>query len=86
MATIGGGHRLLPPDALAKALAKAGVADDTRVVLYGDQPMTTGWIYMTLAAIGHGDDVSMLDGGIRLWQDREASDFERRAGRGVRSR
>jgi thiosulfate/3-mercaptopyruvate sulfurtransferase len=68
MATIGDGHRPLPPDALAKLWAKAGVSDDTRVVLYGDSPMTTGWMYMTLAVIGHGEQVSMLDGGIRLWE------------------
>src|SRR5881397_3711730 len=65
MDTVGGDHRLLPPDALAKALAKAGAADGTHIVLYGDRPMETGWLYMTLAAIGHADDVSMLDGGIR---------------------
>jgi thiosulfate/3-mercaptopyruvate sulfurtransferase len=69
MDTVGGDHTLLPPDALAKTLAKAGAADGTRIVLYGDRPMETGWLYMTLAAIGHSDDVSMLDGGIRLWQD-----------------
>ena len=68
MATIGDGHKLLPLDQLAKLWAKAGVSDDTRVVLYGDSPMTTGWMYMTLAAIGHGDQVSMLDGGIRVWE------------------
>ena len=56
-------------DRLAQVLAaKAGVADGTHVVLYGDSPMQTGWIYMTLAAIGHGGDVSMLDGGINLWR------------------
>jgi thiosulfate/3-mercaptopyruvate sulfurtransferase len=69
MDTVGADHRLLSPDALAKALSKAGAADGTRVVLYGDRPMETGWLYMTLAAIGHGGDVSMLDGGIALWQD-----------------
>ena len=31
--------------------------------------METGWLYMTLAAIGRSDDVSMLDGGIRLWEN-----------------
>lgn len=68
MATIGDGHKLLQADALAKIWANAGVSDDTRVVLYGDSPMTTGWMYMTLAAIGHGDQVSMLDGGLRVWE------------------
>lgn len=68
MATAGAGHRLLPAEALAKVWADAGVSDDTRVVLYGDSPMATGWMFTTLAAIGHGDQVSMLDGGIALWQ------------------
>lgn len=67
MATIGNGHRLLPPDALARVWAKAGIGDDTRVVLYGDSPMATGWMFASLAAIGHGEQVSLLDGGIKLW-------------------
>jgi thiosulfate/3-mercaptopyruvate sulfurtransferase len=62
-------HRMLPPADLARVLAaKAGAADGTHLVLYGDSPMQTGWIYMTLAATGHADDVSMLDGGINLWR------------------
>jgi len=68
MDTVGDNHRLLPLAELARALARAGVADGTHVVLYGDSPMETGWIYMTLAAIGHEGDVSMLDGGINLWR------------------
>src|SRR5262245_48978494 len=43
MATVGNDHRPLPADAMAKAWAKAGVGDDTHVVLYGDSPMATGW-------------------------------------------
>ena len=68
MDTVGDNHRLLPPDALVRALAKVGAADEARVVLYGDSPMATGWVYMALASVGHADDVSMLDGGIVLWQ------------------
>jgi thiosulfate/3-mercaptopyruvate sulfurtransferase len=68
MATVGDGHRLASPDAVARAFARAGASDGSHVVLYGDSPMTTGWVYMALASIGHGDDVSMLDGGIALWQ------------------
>ena len=68
MDTVGDDHRLLPPDAIAKALTKAGAADGTRVVLYGDRPMETGWLFMTFAATGHAGDVSMLDGNIALWE------------------
>jgi 3-mercaptopyruvate sulfurtransferase SseA len=67
----GGGmdHRMLPVSELAKVLAsKAGAADGTHIVLYGDQPMQIGWIYMTLAAVGHAGDVSLLDGNTNLWR------------------
>lgn len=62
------GHRPAAADVLVRAFTKAGVADGAHVVLYGDTPMATGWVYMTLATIGHGDDVSWLDGGMALWQ------------------
>jgi thiosulfate/3-mercaptopyruvate sulfurtransferase len=62
------GHRLAPNDVLVRAFTQAGVADGAHVVLYGDTPMATGWVYMALAAIGHADDVSWLDGGMALWQ------------------
>jgi len=68
METIGSGHTLLPPDKLAAVLTKAGVADGVHVVLYGDSPMTTGWVFMSIASVGHEADVSMLDGGIDLWR------------------
>jgi thiosulfate/3-mercaptopyruvate sulfurtransferase len=71
MATVqmgANGHRLAPNDVLARALAKAGAADGTRVVLYGDSPMATGWVSSAFAAIGHGDDVSWLDGGLPTWR------------------
>lgn len=67
-ATLDGSHKLLAPDALAAALARAGAADGRRAVLYGDRPMETGWLYMAFASIGHGDAVSMLDGGLAVWQ------------------
>lgn len=69
-------HRMLPPPELAAVLAaKAGVSDGMHVVLYGDAPMQTGWLYMTLAAIGHESEVSMLNGSINLWraEDRPVS-------------
>src|SRR4030095_14720408 len=45
MDTVNSEHRPLPPEAMAKAWAKVGVGDDTHVVLYGDSPMGTGWMY-----------------------------------------
>jgi thiosulfate/3-mercaptopyruvate sulfurtransferase len=61
-------HALLASAPLAAVLARAGAGDDVRIVLYGDSPMTTGWLFMALASIGHGDHVSMLDGTIEVWR------------------
>jgi thiosulfate/3-mercaptopyruvate sulfurtransferase len=62
-------HRMLPIPELARALAEqGGAADGTHIVLYGDQPMQIGWVFMTLAAVGHESDVSMLDGNLNLWR------------------
>jgi thiosulfate/3-mercaptopyruvate sulfurtransferase len=63
-----GNHALLAAVPLAAVLARAGASDDVRIVLYGDSPMTTGWLFMALASIGHGDHVSMLDGTIEVWR------------------
>jgi thiosulfate/3-mercaptopyruvate sulfurtransferase len=68
METVGDGHKVAAPDAVARAFAKAGAADGAHVVLYGDSPMATGWVYMALASIGHSDDASWLDGGMALWE------------------
>ncbi len=76
VAMVGNQHRLMPAAELAKALAaKAGAADGAHIVLYGDTPMATGWMYMAFASVGHESDVSMLDGGIDLWraEDRPVS-------------
>jgi thiosulfate/3-mercaptopyruvate sulfurtransferase len=62
------GHRMAPPDTLVKAFTKVGVADGVRVVLYGDTPMETGWVNSALATIGHGAEVSWLDGGLVSWE------------------
>jgi thiosulfate/3-mercaptopyruvate sulfurtransferase len=68
MDTLGSGHTLAAPEALAAVLAKAGVTDGARVVLYGDTPMITGWVYMAIASLGHAADVSLLDGSVELWR------------------
>ena len=67
-ATLGEGHRLLPPHEMAKRLAQAGASDSGRVVIYGDDPLTTGWLFMVFDALGHGDKVSMLDGNLAAWR------------------
>ena len=67
MDTVDGEHRLLPPEKLVPVLARAGAADNVHLVLYGTSPMRTGWVFMTLASIGHASDVSLLDGSLELW-------------------
>jgi thiosulfate/3-mercaptopyruvate sulfurtransferase len=62
------GHRLLNPPELAAALARAGATDESRIVLYGDDAMSLGWLYMALASIGHADHTSVLDGNVLAWQ------------------
>jgi thiosulfate/3-mercaptopyruvate sulfurtransferase len=62
------GHLLASRDTLVQAFTKAGAADGTHIILYGDSPMATGWVYMALTSIGHGDDASWIDGGIAVWQ------------------
>jgi thiosulfate/3-mercaptopyruvate sulfurtransferase len=54
---------------LKAAFEKAGVSDDSHVVIY-----TTAWYpmagraYYTLDYLGHGDHASLLDGGIDEWK------------------
>ena len=59
-------HRLLAPEQLAKALARAGATDSSRIVLYGE-PLAVGWLYYAFASIGHADRVSVLDGNYAAW-------------------
>jgi thiosulfate/3-mercaptopyruvate sulfurtransferase len=63
-----GSHQIRKPEALAQLFEAAGVSDGMHLVLYGDAPMTTGWIYTGLALIGQGPNVSMLDGSAEQWR------------------
>ncbi len=55
------------PAILGSRLAEAGAADGAHIVIYGDSPMATGWLFMALASIGHAADVSMLEAGLDAW-------------------
>ena len=56
-AMVMGSNQGLPaPAVLASALAEAGAADNTHIVIYGDSPTTTGWLFMAFASIGHAGD------------------------------
>lgn len=57
------------PEAFAAAAGAAGIGDDTHVVVY--DRTTTAWatrVWWLLRVFGH-DRVSLLDGGVRTWQE-----------------
>jgi thiosulfate/3-mercaptopyruvate sulfurtransferase len=61
----------LPPTAdLAAAFSQYGVSNSSRVVLYmtKDYISPTTRVYLTLDAMGLGARVSLLDGGLPVWQ------------------
>lgn len=61
-------NELPPASALKEVLERAGVSDDSRVILYGDTsvlPATRA--YFTLDYLGHGDNAALLDGGLPKW-------------------
>ncbi len=70
----------LPPIAdLQAAFESLGIGDDSRVVLTGDaQGLLAARVYFTLDYLGHGDSVSLLDGGTERWmaESRETSKEE----------
>lgn len=61
--------QLMPPDKAAEAIAKFGISNDSRIILYPSKdwfsPMTR--IYLTLDSIGLGAQTSILDGGLGAW-------------------
>jgi len=67
MDTIADEHRLIAPQELAAVLARAGATDETRIVIYGEDGMSVGWLFMALASLGHGGHTSVLDGNLRTW-------------------
>jgi 3-mercaptopyruvate sulfurtransferase SseA len=68
MSTLRDGHRPADPATLARLFAAAGASDDARIVLYGDDPMSIGWMFGLFASLGHADHVSFLDGNLAAWR------------------
>ena len=58
-----------PMDQLASFFGKAGVSNDSRIVLYqpGDRLSIAPRVYLTLEAMGLGRQTAVLDGGFLLW-------------------
>ncbi|MFL6415724.1 MAG: sulfurtransferase [Bryobacteraceae bacterium] len=61
---------LPPPRQIREVLARAGVTNGSRIVLYstGDNATMTARVYLTLDAMGLGSATSILDGGLPLWK------------------
>lgn len=61
------------PEQAENVLSKAGVNNETHIVLYstGDNATMTARMYLTLDAMGLGGTTSILDGGLTMWR-REA--------------
>jgi thiosulfate/3-mercaptopyruvate sulfurtransferase len=64
--TMQGGHGLAATDVLVDALRKAGVSNDSHVIVYGE-PLSAGWLFFALDYLGHAR-VSMLDANITKWR------------------
>lgn len=68
MDTIRDGHRPVAADSLARLFGAAGARDDARIVLYGGDPMSVGWMFGLLASLGHAEHVGILDGNLDAWR------------------
>lgn len=58
---------LAPVPVLDSLIGSLGISNSSRVVLYGD-PWVTGFIYLALDYLGHGDRTAILDGGLDQWR------------------
>jgi thiosulfate/3-mercaptopyruvate sulfurtransferase len=69
----GGVSNELPAvEKLEAVFERAGVSDDSRVILYADdQVLPATRCYFTLDYLGHGDRAALLDGGIQKWRAEE---------------
>jgi len=62
------GTELLPPEELKKNLEQIGIGDESRIVYYAPDwdPMATR-LFFTMDYLGHGNQASLLDGGLDQW-------------------
>ncbi|HEY7685425.1 MAG TPA: rhodanese-like domain-containing protein [Gemmatimonadales bacterium] len=67
MAFAVGDFDLPPVPDLVEAVAQLGIANTTRVVLYGE-PWHLGRVLLALDYLGHGDRIALLDGGLPQWR------------------
>ena len=53
--------------ALERTFAAAGIGDRDRVILYSRDLIAAARAFFTLDYLGHGDKISLLDGGLAKW-------------------
>lgn len=59
---------LPPADSLVVLVRELGIANRSRVVIYGE-PLASSRLFFTLDYLGHGDRTALLDGGLGAWRD-----------------
>jgi thiosulfate/3-mercaptopyruvate sulfurtransferase len=67
--TMQGGHGMAATGVLVEVLRKAGVSNDSHVVIYGDA-LSAGWLFFVLDHLGH-ERMSLLDGGLVKWRSED---------------
>lgn len=56
------------PDSLDAALEAAGVSDAQHIIITTHSPLAATRMWLTFDYLGHGDHVSILDGGLTRWE------------------
>lgn len=65
----GWGSEMRPAERIREALERVGVRDESQVVVYGDNPLYTARLWMTLDVLGVGAAPPLfLDGGLQIWR------------------
>lgn len=62
------GVEMPPVDSIVRLLERAGVGDDTHIVIASHGILNAARLWTTLDWIGHGDHASLLDGGMQKWR------------------
>jgi len=60
-------NELPDPAVLEQTLRRAGIANRGRIIVYARDPIAAARLFFTLDYAGHGDDVALLDGGVKKW-------------------
>ena len=66
--TVDEDDNLPPVGRLEELLRSLGVSNDSRVVLYGNDPISVARAWVTLDYVGHGEHSSVLNGGLTAWK------------------